>query len=320
MAGGSGAAALSRASESCVRGRSGCDIAVPPGHLPASYDGRVQRRHPSLIPTAVLLCVLAVMLLAISPGARLLEKLPMEANAADWIQAFAAVVLIGFTVVTLKANQKSADAAAASAEATHKAVQEAIKAREQARDHHVAALAEGEKQREVILSQFRLESTPVVTFTVESAGNELLNLGHARFDLVVRNVGRGPALDLTIKANSYAFRYAISARGRTPLDRPPHLRPNEPLVEPLVLASGDAVHLHVTSEWINAELVERSVAANEFGTVTAQYANIFGWRYQSSVTLPAVQPDAFVLEAEGVLLGPLQYTRLREQEHGTGLI
>ena len=75
-------------------------------------------------------------------------------------------------------RRQAADAAAVSAEATRAAVDESIRSREQARQHFVQ------------------EAAPVITFTSTKPVNH--DASWDNFDVVVRNVGRGPALDVHI--------------------------------------------------------------------------------------------------------------------------
>lgn len=260
------------------------------------YDGRVQSSNPSPRPVLCLLAVLGVMLLAADPGAELLRRLLMDANGPAWVQAFAgiiqaiaAVVLVVFTVVTVKATQKSADAAAVSAEATRAAVAESVQSREQAHQHFVQ------------------DAAPIIAFTVAPPRAAAYSLDYADFDLVVRNVGRGPALDVSILVSGEGRLYKMTARLDGPPDIPGNQRPMEPLVLPLTLAPGETVQLNVTSDWDGSGGITNP---QEWAIISAEYRDIFSGQFRSSSTIRGTGILQAALGGGGPALSSLRYQRI----------
>jgi len=305
----------------------------------------VRSRNPSVQPVLALLAVLGLMLLAREPGGRLLWMVLMDSTAAAWVQAVAgvvqavvAVVLIALTVATVNASRQAAKAAEASAEATRATVEESIKAREQAREQHTAtleesarqrdqareqhaaAMAESERQRDQIREQFRLEPAPVLTLSLQPPPKE--RLGWRAFDIDVRNVGRGPALDVQFRSPGSVSRYVIQQR--PPLtdsgSRFAYERGID-LLGPIVLAPGDSVRLrYETAGPDDQAILERAVETRDFGLVEALYRDVFGDQLRSTVRIvPNIfDMPVFGTQIDGLTLGPLAYQRISpDQTQGT---
>ena len=123
----------------------------------------------------------------------------VQAGAA-LVQTIFGIALFALTYATVRLTRRIVAETAASAAATRAAVNEAARSREQARE------------------QFIRDAAPVVTITVDPPANNPFTWGHDDFNVVVRNVGRGPALDLNIAAHGSGQRYNLTARAKTPAD------------------------------------------------------------------------------------------------------
>src|SRR5215212_5082369 len=155
------------------------------------------------------------MLLAVSPGRPMIDWLRDPNNAtvtqalSAAVQAVFAVALFVTTLVTIWLARRTVDETAKAAAATRDAVQEAIRARDQAREHHAASMAEADRQRQQTHEQVIQDAAPILTFALLPPDEDETSLSWQRFDVGVRNVGRGPAVDLHPGFRDTATGYTI---------------------------------------------------------------------------------------------------------------
>jgi hypothetical protein len=179
-------------------------------------------------------------------------------------------------------------------------VAESIQSREQAREH------------------FRQDAAPVITFTAQTPPGE--SLSWQTFDVIVRNVGRGPALDVQIdgrdSVTTYTIRERLPYRPGVPLDSA--FKEGIQLHLPLTLAPGDSLRLAFNAAFVEEEerpRLNRAINENDFGAVVATCRDVFGQQFESRVRLRAnffsmPVPNQWQPHPYGCYLGPLEYRRL----------
>lgn len=186
-------------------------------------------------------------------------KVKASMSAADWatwvqaisaaVQAIGAVVIIGVTVASVKEARKTRAEAATQAKAAAASVDLAERALEQAR------------------RQARDAAMPILMFElVAQAGDSYPYVG--RFGLETRNVGMGPALNITgaITTEINGYRYWVT-------------------MDVLALGAGDSGRIVVREvarledhddpgRYVNAD--------GEIGPITIDYVDVHGQRFRTS--------------------------------------
>ena len=215
----------------------------------------MEQRERSLVPIAVLLGVLAAMLFAVSPGREMLDWLGKPDNAAV-AQAIGAIGQLLFaaalfvtTVVTIWLARRTANETGKAATATRDAVIEA--------------------QRQ------RLDGArPILVFemTEHSGGSG------PRPDAVAfhaRNIGSGPALNLTITLRDPALPYHWKNFAQSPS-------------LPAIVAAGDRLKYELGGQR-NGRLPDGHSPC--LGTLTMTYDDIYGRRFTSVAALNMIHPS-----------------------------